>query len=110
MKLGKNSSKWISLSVIAVLLLSFSFITVQSSLSIIHKLNSVILTSDFSYDKETSESEKDFNEDFSNLFFLEIENLKFQSSSKKIQKKQSAFLIPRVFYDIQILPPEVQLS
>jgi len=62
MKLGKNSSKWISLSVIAVLLISFSFITVQSSLSIIHKLNSVVLTSDFSYDKETSESEKDFNE------------------------------------------------
>ena len=31
MKLGKNSSKWISLSVIAVLLISFSFLVVATS-------------------------------------------------------------------------------
>lgn len=110
MNLVKNSSKWISFSVIAVLLISFSFITVHSSLSITNELSSIVVTSDFSTEKENSDSEKDFSENSLNLFFLDIKDLKFQISSKKLQKKQSAFLIPRVFYDIQILPPEAQVS
>ena len=110
MDLSKNSFKCVSFLVIAILVTSFTFITVQDSLSVIDKLNSAVLTGDFPSDKENSDSEEDVNEDSSNLFFSGIPNLKFQTSSKKTQKKQSVFLIPRVFFDVHILPPEAQVS
>lgn len=110
MSLIKNSNNWMSFLVTAILLVSISFISVHNSLSIIHKQNSVFLSDGFSSEKENSDSEKDFNEDSSNLFYLDTQNLNFQNSSERLQKKQFSFLIPQVFYDIRILPPELQVS
>lgn len=110
MELIKNKSKWLSFSVVAILFLSFSYITIYPTVSATNKLNSTVLSDDFSSEKENSDSEKDFSEDCLDLFLVENQKINFNKFSDKFLKTQSNFLIPRVFYDIQLLPPEVQVS
>ncbi|HRG01869.1 MAG: hypothetical protein U0W65_04830 [Bacteroidia bacterium] len=110
MKLGKNIIKSVSFSVITILFLSLSYITIYSSLSTYTKFNTIVLSGDFSSEKENSDSEKDFSEEYLDLFIIENQKLIGDKYFKHFPIKQSSFLIPRVFYDIQILPPEVQVS
>lgn len=110
MSLIKNSNKWISFSVTAILLISISFISIHNSLSIFDKQNSVFLSNEFSPEQENTDSEKEFEEDSSILFYLDIQNLNFKKNFERLPKKQYSFLVPQVFYDIQILPPELQVS
>ncbi len=75
MKLGKNIIKSVSLSVITILFLSLSYITIYSSLSTSTKFNTIVLSGDFSSEKEKSDSEKDFSEEYLDLFFVENQNV-----------------------------------
>ena len=110
MILNKNKLQLISLSVIFILFISFSITLIHSSLSKISKINSITLNYDFSPEQESPEYEEDVNEDCLDLFFLNNQKLKFKNFSQKKSKSQSLFLIPRIFYDIQLLPPEAQVS
>ncbi len=110
MKLGKNIIKSVSLSVITILFLSLSYITIYSSLSTSTKFNTIVLSGDFSSEKEKSDSEKDFSEEYLDLFFVENQNVNGVDFFEHFPKMQSTFLIPRIFYDIQLLPPEAQVS
>ncbi|MES2568129.1 MAG: hypothetical protein V4565_14740 [Bacteroidota bacterium] len=106
MKLNKTFH-WISLSVIAVLLICFSFIIIRSSLSINTEVNSVVLILESAAEQETSDTDKDFNEDPSILFFSDFQKFKIFKINTKTITTQIVFSIPCVFYDIHLLPPEV---
>lgn len=110
MKLGINIIRSVSFSVITILFLSFSYITIYSSLLTYTKFSTIVLSGDFSSEKENSDSEKDFSGEYLDLFIIEHQKLIGYKYFKHFPKEQSSFLIPRVFYDIQILPPEVQTS
>lgn len=102
----KNSGQWFSFSMIAILLISFSMIAIYPSLSDTQKTNSIELNCDLSKDIERSDAEKEINEESINLFYFEISDMKLQNSFFILKGTQPVFLIPRVFYDIHILPPE----
>jgi hypothetical protein len=70
------------------------------------KISSIELNRDFSKDIERSDTEKDLNEEPVNLFYFEISKVNLQKSSSLLKRSQNIFLIPRVYYDIHILPPE----
>ncbi len=109
MKLGKNIIKSISFSVITVLFLSLSYITIYPTLSTSVKFNAIVLSDDFPSEKENSDSEKDFSEEYLDLFIIENKKLIGVDFFEHFPKMQSTFLIPRIFYDIQLLPPEAQV-
>ncbi len=102
----KNSIQWLSFSMIAILLISFSMIAIYPSLSVTNKISIVELNSDLSKEMEQSDTENDLNEEPANLFYFEISKVNLQKSSSILKRSQNVFLIPRVFYDIRILPPE----
>lgn len=108
--LQKNSIKWVSFSMIAILFVSLSFIAIYPTLSNTNKIISIDLNYDISKDLETSDSEKDLNEETLNLFCFEFSKVKFQKSSSILKKIPTVFLIPRVFYEIQLLPPEALIG
>lgn len=110
MKSGKNITKWASFMVITVIFLSLSYITIHPTLSTAIKVNSIVLDNDFASEKENSDSEKDFSEEYLDLFLSKNQELNGAKFSKNFPKTQSTFLIPRIFYDIQLLPPEVLVS
>ncbi len=102
----KNSKQWFSFSMIAILLISFSMIAIYPSLYGAGKISSIELNCDLSKDMERSDAEKDINEETVNLFYFEISKVNLQMSSSILKRSQNIFLIPRIFYDIHILPPE----
>ena len=91
---------------IAILLILFSMIAIYPSLSDPHRVNSIELNRDFSKDIERSDAEKEVSEESINLFYFEVLEMKLQNSFFILKGTQPVFLIPRVFYDIHILPPE----
>lgn len=107
MYLVKNSSNWVTRSAIAILFICFSFIAAHSSLSCSTEVKSIVLNFDLTEEQKSSDAEKDFNEDPTNLFFLDFQKFKALKNTIKIVEAPTVLIIPRVFYEIQLLPPEV---
>ena len=91
---------------IAVLLISFSMIAIYPTLSSTDKISAIELNSDLSKEMERSDAEEDLNEEPINLFYFEISKINLQKNPSKLKRTNTVFSIPRVYYDIHILPPE----
>jgi hypothetical protein len=104
MKIDENILKRVSFYVITILFLSLSFVKICSSISTDFKI--IVLYEDFSSEEEISDSEENFSDEYLDLFFFQTKNLDEVNFFNYFPKTQSAFLIPKVFFDIQLLPPE----
>lgn len=102
----KNSIQWLSISMITILLISFSVITIYPALSGSHKISAIELNSDLSKEMERSDTEKDITEELASLFYFEISKVNLQNSFLILKRHYNTFSIPSVFYDVHILPPE----
>jgi hypothetical protein len=104
MKSGKNIFKSASLFMIIVLFLSLAFIKIYSPIST--NLKMIASYEDFSSEEEISDSEESLDDEYLDLFFLENKNTNVVDFFKYCRKIYFIFLIPKIFLDIQLLPPE----
>ena len=104
MKSGKNIFKSASFSMITILFLSLVFIKIYSPIST--NLKMIASYEDFSSEEEISDSEESLDDECLDLFILETRNTSLVDFYKYHPIIQSIFLIPKIFLDIQLLPPE----
>jgi hypothetical protein len=74
------------------------------------KEKSIAFNFDFAEEQESSDAKKDIDEDPSNLFFSDFPKFKHITNTANIGDRDAVFFIPHVFYEIQLLPPEVIMS
>ena len=104
MKSGNNIIKSVPFYVVTILFLSLSYIKIYSSISSDFKM--IALYEDFSLEEEISDSEEISSDEYLDLLFLENKNMNGVHFIKYFPKIKSIFLIPKIFLDIQLLPPE----
>ncbi len=104
MKSDKNIIKITPFYVVTILFLSLSYIKIYSSISSDFKM--IASYEDFSSEEEISDSEESLDDECLDLFILESRNTSLVDFYKHHPIIQSIFLIPKIFLDIQLLPPE----
>jgi hypothetical protein len=104
MKSDKNIFKSASFFMITILFLSLAYIKIYSPIST--NLKMIASYEDFSSEEEISDSEESLEDEYLDIFILESKNITLVDFCKYFPKIQSIFLIPKIFLDIQLLPPE----
>jgi hypothetical protein len=104
MKSGKNIFKSASFSMITILFLSLAFIKIYSPIST--NLKMIASYEDFSSEEESLDSEETLDDECLDIFILESRNTTMVDFYKYCPIIKSIFLIPKIFLDIQLLPPE----
>jgi hypothetical protein len=92
---------------IIVLLMAFSFMALQSTIANVFDFNQVALSSDYTTDTKEGDTEKEFDEDDLEYYFISFLHPKFIRSNSGRLMLFNNTLLPTIFYDPLLLPPEL---
>jgi hypothetical protein len=90
-----------------VLLIAFSFMALNTTLSITFKFNQSALVTDFTNDQEKNEEEKELSEDDVDYFFASQIYTKFIIVATGELNIFNYSMLPTIFFDTALLPPEL---
>jgi hypothetical protein len=103
----KRNTPFFLKSIVMVLLVVFSLATFHASLRTTFKYNESTVVVDFNSDQENKDTETEFGEEDFDYFFHSVTPIKFISIIIGKLNIYNYSMLPTIFYDTALLPPEL---